>query len=277
VQVTFTSRYRKIRTQSLSKPRIVLGQTPTDARNFWGFVGQTTQKKESEADRQTSQGFEFSFVFDRTILITGATGGVGLEAARVLRARGAEVIIGSRDHGRYSQTATLLGEEGVHSFIADLTDPQQVAHGLELIQRNGFEPTDVVHAAAGGLEPILRDMVRLLTGLKKVHGVERDQAHAAAMVELAPIVKATREMAMTVNFTAPSELLDILVPRLPPGGSVTFYNEHLVELLSPPSGSDLLPEHRGVQGARWSFGWRTEQIGGRRGTSHRTHQLDLDP
>ena len=159
----------------------------------------------------------------RTVLITGGTGGVGMEAGRVLRARGAEIIIGSRDPARYEWAATELGDHGIHPFIADITNTHQVERQLELMYSIGLEPTDVIHAAAGGLEPILKTLTRLMIGLRDLRGPELVESHAGARAELAPIVADTRELAMTVNYAAPSRLLDLLVPRLLPGGTVTFY------------------------------------------------------
>jgi NAD(P)-dependent dehydrogenase (short-subunit alcohol dehydrogenase family) len=160
---------------------------------------------------------------DRLVFITGGTGGVGLEVARALRARGAEIIIGSRDRARYASAAAELGGVGVHPFVADITDFQEVERQLDLMRAAGLEPTDVVHAAAGGLEPVLRTLARLMTSLKNLQGADRDRAHAAAREELAPIVAESRDLAMTVNYNAPSKLLDMLVRQLPNGGTVIYY------------------------------------------------------
>jgi NAD(P)-dependent dehydrogenase (short-subunit alcohol dehydrogenase family) len=169
---------------------------------------------------------------ERTILITGGTGGVGLEAARALLARGARVIIGSRDPDRFATAAAELGHEGVHPFIADLINPQQVEREIEILRNRGLRPTDVIHAAAGGMESVLRDLVRLMIGLRGLIGHEKDRAHAAARDELAPLVAASREFALTVNCKAPSQLLDLIVPSMAAGGTVTFYS-HLWASLYP--------------------------------------------
>lgn len=161
---------------------------------------------------------------DRTILITGGTGGVGLEAARALRERGAKIIIGSRDPARYAEAAAELGENGVHPFIADITDQKQVEDQLDLLRSSGLEPTDVILSSAGGMEAVLRDLARLTIGLRKLRGAELAQSHEAARNELAPLVAATRELAMSVNCAGPVMLLDRLLPAMPTGGSVTFYS-----------------------------------------------------
>jgi NAD(P)-dependent dehydrogenase (short-subunit alcohol dehydrogenase family) len=134
------------------------------------------------------------------------------------------VIIGSRDPDRYARTASELGGHRVHPFIADINDSAQVEHALELMHGGKLQPTDIVHAAAGGLEPVLRDVARLTIGLKRLRGAELDQAHKAACNEVALLVGATLGLSHSVNFLAPSRLLDLLAPKLLAGGSVTFYS-----------------------------------------------------
>lgn len=55
------------------------------------------------------------------ILITGATRGIGLAAAKLLAARGAQVIIGSRDLERAEAAAAALGS-GVSALQLDITN-----------------------------------------------------------------------------------------------------------------------------------------------------------
>jgi len=170
----------------------------------------------------------------RTIFITGATGGVGVEAARGLHALGAAVVLGSRDPSRYEVVARELGGERVHPFIADITDELRVKEALDQMFSSGLAPTDIVHAAAGGMEPLLHDVARLVAGLRNVRGPEMDHALAAAREELAPIVANTRELAMAVNFTAPSTLLDELVARMRDGGSIVFFSSLWASLYPHP-------------------------------------------
>jgi NAD(P)-dependent dehydrogenase (short-subunit alcohol dehydrogenase family) len=159
----------------------------------------------------------------RTILVTGGTGGAGLATARVLRERGAELVIGSRDPARYADAAEVLGS-GVHPFIADVTDRPAVERAIERLYAAGVAPTDVIHAAAGGMEPLIRGMMRRLVGLRKLPADRLGEATRGVREELSPIVAETRELARRVNCEGPAAFLDLLVPRLPRGGSVMFYS-----------------------------------------------------
>ena len=216
----------------LSKAGLLVGQPPKARRDIRARAHpracrlRVCAKLPDTLDRGTYSG--------RTILITGGTGGVGLDAARAVRARGAQVVIGSRDPGRYAQAASGLGDEGIHPFIADVTDESQVERQLEILSHEGLELTDIIHAAAGGMEPVLRDLARLMAGIKRANGAERDRANSVARIELEPLVAGTRAGAMAVNFSGPVAFLTSVVPRLPKGGTVTFYSSLWASLYPHP-------------------------------------------
>lgn len=79
------------------------------------------------------------------ILITGATRGIGFAAARLLTARGARVILTSRDADRAEAAATELGCDWL---VLDLTDPASVSAAAEAVQtRHGHLDVLVNNAA----------------------------------------------------------------------------------------------------------------------------------
>ncbi|GAA3840077.1 SDR family oxidoreductase [Streptomyces coacervatus] len=61
---------------------------------------------------------------NKRALVTGATGGIGSEAARLLAAQGAEVVVSGRDAGRGEATVRSITDAGGRArFVAaDLTD-----------------------------------------------------------------------------------------------------------------------------------------------------------
>jgi len=75
----------------------------------------------------------------RTLLVTGATAGIGLETARSLAARGAQVHVGGRTAAKADAACATIRQghpdADVHPFVADLGDLHQVRAAAE-----AFEP-----------------------------------------------------------------------------------------------------------------------------------------
>lgn len=83
----------------------------------------------------------------RTIVITGASDGIGAAAARRLCQRGENVVVVGRSE---SKTGTVAGELGVDSFVADFADLSQV-RTLALQLRSRYAHIDVLANNAGGM------------------------------------------------------------------------------------------------------------------------------
>lgn len=83
----------------------------------------------------------------RTIVITGASDGIGAASARQLHAAGEEVVIVGRNPDK---TATVADELGVASFVADYSDLAQV-RDLAAALRETYPRIDVLANNAGGI------------------------------------------------------------------------------------------------------------------------------
>jgi NAD(P)-dependent dehydrogenase (short-subunit alcohol dehydrogenase family) len=159
----------------------------------------------------------------RKILITGGTGATGFAAARELHRLGATVVIGTRRTDRYEAAEQALGGGRVAPFVADLTDRDAVRRALDRLRADGHLITDVVHSAAGGLEPVIRLLMRRLMSLKRLSRPELAAGLEDYRAFIAGPVEESRPFARRVNLEGPSVLFDELAPRLPAGGTMIYY------------------------------------------------------
>jgi NAD(P)-dependent dehydrogenase (short-subunit alcohol dehydrogenase family) len=160
----------------------------------------------------------------RTILVTGASSGAGLNGAIAWAGLGAHVVVGSRSEDRYREVESRIAAGRVHPFIADLADPASIDLALDALERSGVTPTDIVHSAAGGLEPMVRPLLRAAVAQRKrPPGPERDAALAKHGEEMANRSTGASAMAWRVNVDGPRHLITRLAPRLPDGARIITY------------------------------------------------------
>jgi NAD(P)-dependent dehydrogenase (short-subunit alcohol dehydrogenase family) len=97
---------------------------------------------------------------DKTILVTGASSGIGQAVAIACARAGARVILTARDQPRLAATLARISEGDRHRIIgADLRDAAQVA---ALVEQSG-EIDGVVHSAGvTGLSPVRMLQAQLL-------------------------------------------------------------------------------------------------------------------
>lgn len=179
----------------------------------------------------------------RTVLVTGGTSGTGLACAVACHRLGAEVVLGSRSQERYAEIAEHLGPVRVRPFIADLAEPASVTDALAGLLAEGPAPTDLVHSAAGGLEPILRPLLRAVAGLRRMPpGAERDEAIGRRRQELRQLVEVTSDAAMRVNAEGPRLLIEGLLPAFTNGARIIVF----ASLWSEGAASGLCPAFYGA-------------------------------
>ncbi|NKY31604.1 SDR family oxidoreductase [Nocardia speluncae] len=85
--------------------------------------------------------------FDKTVLVTGGTSGIGFATARRLIGEGATVVVTGRDAARLDAAVTDLGGRA-HGFLADVADLTALDALMQDI-RDRYHRLDMVFANAG--------------------------------------------------------------------------------------------------------------------------------
>ena len=103
----------------------------------------------------------------KTVLITGATSGIGLELARQLIARDNTVLITGRDADKLKQAKLEL--PAVHTFQSDVTKPEEIAALQQRIAAE-FPNCDVLVNNAGIMRNLNVNAPRSLTDVtREIH------------------------------------------------------------------------------------------------------------
>jgi NAD(P)-dependent dehydrogenase (short-subunit alcohol dehydrogenase family) len=157
----------------------------------------------------------------RTILVTGGTSGTGLAGAIAWHSLGAQILLGARSRQRYEEVAAKFGGERLHPMIADLEERSSIEAGVRQLELDGIRPTDIVHCAAAGLEPILRPLMRSVVGLRRLPpGPDRDEAIERERKQLGRLVREHSGTATRVNFEGSRDAMSRLATSLPEGAQV---------------------------------------------------------
>jgi NAD(P)-dependent dehydrogenase (short-subunit alcohol dehydrogenase family) len=88
---------------------------------------------------------------DKTVLITGASSGIGREVAIQCARAGARIIISGRDEARLNDTLSALAGSGHSAVLADLTNQDQLR---ALVEHSGIVDGVVHGAGVHGVIPV---------------------------------------------------------------------------------------------------------------------------
>ncbi|MGH3085011.1 MAG: SDR family NAD(P)-dependent oxidoreductase [Gaiellaceae bacterium] len=134
----------------------------------------------------------------RTVLITGATAGIGYEAARVLAGRGAKVVITGRDADRGERAAEAIrGESGNERVSFLQADHSTVGGNEELATR--------VSEALPGLDVLVNNV----GGTYATRWETADGYEATLAMNLVGPFALTRELLPTLGANAPSRCVNV--------------------------------------------------------------------
>lgn len=88
---------------------------------------------------------------NKNSLIIGATGGIGMETAKLLKTSGANVFVTSRDAQKLSKLCSELGIPADRAFVMDITKPSEVEMVAEKIHAQVGQLDILVNTAGIGI------------------------------------------------------------------------------------------------------------------------------
>lgn len=197
-------------------------------------------------------------VTGRRFLVTGASGGIGREVAKLLSELGGEVIACGRDTGRLNQTLASLSGKGHRAEIFDLEAVDQIPAWLKRLATEAGPLDGVVHSAgvhqllpvrfvnAAKIDAVMRTNVS--AALMLARGLSQKGCHAArsSLVLLSSVVATAGQPGISVYAASKASLIGLCrslamelakegvrVNCVAPGTIETDMAEHLRELLTP--------------------------------------------
>ena len=185
---------------------------------------------------------------NRTVLITGGSGGIGLELAGQLLRRGNTVLITGRDQGRLD--AALAAFPGLHGFQSDVSDPaaiQALHHRvtaefptLDVLVNNAGVMRNLDFSRAGELTDPTREIEINLNGPIRMAGqflphllrrgeaaiVNVSSALAFVPLPLSPVYSATKAALHSFSQSLRAQLAGTgvtVIELAPPGVETPLY------------------------------------------------------
>jgi NAD(P)-dependent dehydrogenase (short-subunit alcohol dehydrogenase family) len=92
---------------------------------------------------------------DKTVLVTGASKGIGLQTARQLAQRGWKVGLAARGEAGLRRATETLDPDSVMALVCDVSDPASVSNAVARLAER-FGPVSALVNNAGVIDPIGR-------------------------------------------------------------------------------------------------------------------------
>lgn len=205
------------------------------------------------ADFSASLETRKKFFAGKPILVTGGTSGIGLETATQLHELGAQIIVGTRSHENFGKVTTILGNERILPFIADLADEKQVEDAIKTLHDQKIQPVAVIHSAAGGMENFLKPVVRKLIRTQRIIDVEEKTiALSELRNEITKNVEESMIEARKINFDGPKRFFEQIVDILPPNSKIIYYSS-LWSSIYGQEGADIPEFYKGIASTKNLF------------------------
>ena len=162
-----------------------------------------------------------------TVLITGTTSGVGLNAAKALTDRGWTVVTANRDPVRASQAAESMGipSAQLHHLRIDMGDLDSVRTGVETLVGSLAMPLDALVCNAAVYKPRLKQPERSPQGYEismatnhlghflliqmLLADIQRSQHPSKRVVILGTVTANSKELGGKIPSPAPADLGDL--------------------------------------------------------------------
>lgn len=177
----------------------------------------------------------------KTALIIGGASGTGEALSKALVLKGAHVVITSRTMEKLIPVQhSFSRSDRVTPLVLDVTDIQQIRFAAEHLDETGIHPDILIVASAGGLEKLMRPMLKFLFRAQQLDPAARATRLSEFNAQISHWITEfeIHKQAFAVNFQGSVDAFEAMIPKLSNGGSVVYISSipsSLAEVAQAPS------------------------------------------